>query len=256
MIKLGIIPAAGAGLRSRYIGKVLPKCLFPVYDRPVIHYVVQNMVDAGVTNIIVVTNTREAMVQEYLAKLQDGLLWTGDDREFTITTVHQKVLNGDGAAVLCALDSMAGIKKQPFFVSLGDDISFPNPLIAMCNILRQRKAMAVEGIIAEPSWDKLKNACSVDILNDRIMSITEKPKSEEDLSWIRGCGVYAFHPDAFNDPPFDKFGQLWMSDVIKKHIQSGRVYHCILESNININTPNDLLEASQLVKQIKGDNWL
>lgn len=240
-IKLGIIPAAGQGLRTTYLGKMLPKCLLPVYDRPILHYIIHNMIDAGVTDIRVVTHHKEDMVADYI----DTLVIPDD---VGISIVHQLVLNGDGNAVKCALDG----NDKLFFVVLGDDISCPNPLIPMATILKKKKAMAVEGIIAEPSWEKLSNACSVDILDERITNIVEKPKDKADLSWIRGCGVYAFHPDAWKNPPITKDGYLWISDIIKQHIYSSSIYSCILNNNININTPDDLLEASLFFQQIRG----
>lgn len=242
MIKLGIIPAAGMGLRTIYLGRFLPKCLLPVYDRPIIHYIIYSMIDVGVTDIRVVTNYKESMVIDYLNSLDIP-------SSISIRTITQPLLNGDGNAVQWALNTIAGPIDQPFFVVLGDDISCPNPLLSMDRILHKNKGMVVEGIIAEPSWDKLHNACSVDIMDGRITNIVEKPQNQADLSWIRGCGVYAFHPRAFDNPPVTTTGNLWLSDIVKQHISSRRAYNCILDTNININTPDDLLEASNYFKE-------
>lgn len=221
----------------------MPKCLLPVYDRPILHYIVSSMVNAGVEDIRIVTWYKESMVRSYITEV----LYPEFRTEAEIYNVHQTELNGDGGAVLEALQYPNSINRS-FFVVLGDDISCPNPLVSIASIMRTKKALVVEGIIAEPSLDKLKHACSVSILDERIIDIVEKPTTTEDLSWIRGCGVYAFHPDAMDNLPTTD-GNYWISRIIKHNIPSGRVFNCIIDTNININTPDDLLEASNFFKE-------
>ena len=131
-VRKAVIPAAGFGTRMLPITSVVPKELLPVNGRPVIEHVVNEAVQAGITEIILVLSEGKEAVADYFRpnkRLSDQLLKSGRHRELeeleriwnlvTITVVYQHQQLGLGHAVLCAKEAVG---KEPFAVLLGDSI--------------------------------------------------------------------------------------------------------------------------------------
>ncbi|TSC88412.1 MAG: UTP--glucose-1-phosphate uridylyltransferase [Microgenomates group bacterium Gr01-1014_16] len=247
-IKIGVIPAAGSGSRLGYLSSLLPKALFPLYDRPIIHYVVDQMQSIGIEDIYIIVNVFKEKIIEYFKFIQMDL-------RANIYFVEQKTLNGTGEAMLL---TEKYIKKQPFVVMYGDDCTVTQSLERMIQEFFKTNAIVMEGVVKEDDISVLRHTCSVKLSkNGRIIEIIEKP--EDPPYMLRGCGVYLFHPDIFNHirktpiHPIRKEREI--TYTINHLAKINRAFGFLINgNNININDYNELLKASQLVKESKKDS--
>ena len=130
-IKKAVIPVAGLGTRMLPATKAIPKELLPVYDRPIIEYVVKEAIAAGVTEIILVTRSGKEAIENHFdahyelehrleKKGKETILGTVKNiipEHVTVTSVRQSDALGLGHAVLCAKHLL---NDEPFAVLLPD----------------------------------------------------------------------------------------------------------------------------------------
>jgi len=181
-IKYGIIPAGGMGIRTGYLGKILPKALFPVYDRPVIHHIVKQMERLGIKEIFILVNFQKEKIIDYFDQVENAF-------KVKINFIEVKVLSGLPDAILLA---ERYIGENPFVIILGDDCSVTSSFRNLLDVFNKNNADVVEGIVIENDRDVLKGTCCVKIdSRKRIIDIVEKPKEPKYL--YRGCGVYIFN---------------------------------------------------------------
>ncbi len=126
-VKKAVIPAAGIGRRLYPFTKVLPKEMLPLLNKPLIHYVVEEAVAAGIDDILIVVSRNKEALIDYFDKPPQGL----DDNvldileKVTIYYVRQREPKGLGDAVLYAKKHVGG---EPFAVLLGDTV-FDKPVL-------------------------------------------------------------------------------------------------------------------------------
>jgi len=131
-VKKAVIPAAGFGTRFLPATKVVPKELLPIVDKPTIQYIMEEVVAAGIEEVILITGREKGSIEDHfdtstelenhLRKKgrQDLLRMVRDISEMvTLVSVRQKEPLGLGHAILCA-KKMVG--EEPFAVLLGDDL--------------------------------------------------------------------------------------------------------------------------------------
>jgi UTP--glucose-1-phosphate uridylyltransferase len=127
-----VIPAAGLGTRFLPATKALPKEMMPVVDTPIIQYIVQEIVDSGITELILITSRGKSAIEDHFdvsadlerfleEKGKSDLLAVVRDvaKMIEVVAVRQKYPHGLGHAVLCARDTVG---DEPFVVLLGDEI--------------------------------------------------------------------------------------------------------------------------------------
>ncbi len=241
-VRIGVIPAAGAGKRLGYLSGLLPKALFPVYDRPIIHYVVDQMQSIGITDIYIIVNVFKERIINYFELLKMDL-------RVNIYFIEQPVLNGNAEAILL---TEKYINKKPFMVMYGDDCTVSGSLDDMIHKFSKSKATVMEAVIAENDERILQQTCSVKLgVGGKIVEIVEKP--ERPPYKIRGCGVYLFRPDIYSHikktpiHPIKKEREItYTIDMLAKQ---NKAYAYLLKGhNVNINDYDELLKASQLLK--------
>lgn len=133
-IRKVVIPVAGWGTRSLPASKNIPKEMLPVYNKPVVQYVVEEAMRAGVEDVIFVTNRDKSVIEDHFDyNLQlESVLERAGKREMleqvrhvaemvNIMAVRQKKQLGLGHAVLCARELVG---NDPFAVMVGDDLMF------------------------------------------------------------------------------------------------------------------------------------
>ncbi|KKU75156.1 MAG: Nucleotidyl transferase [Candidatus Amesbacteria bacterium GW2011_GWB1_47_26] len=219
-IRIGVIPAAGSGKRLGYLSSLLPKTLFPLYDRPIIHYVVDQMQSIGIEDIYIIVNIYKEKIIEYFKFVQMDL-------RANIYFIEQKTLNGNGEAILLAEQYT---KKEPFMVIYGDDCTVSESLDGMIQNFLKSTAIVMEGVVKEEDLAILRQTCSVKLAkNGRMIEIIEKPENPPHM--FRGCGVYLFRPEVFS------------------HIRNTPIHPN--GSNVNINDYDELIKASQMLKDHK-----
>jgi len=243
-IRIGVIPAAGQGKRMGYLSQILPKCLFPLYDKPIIHHVIENMKSVGVEQVHIIVNYQKDKVKDYFKYVEDEI---GIDINF----IDQPKLSGIANAIMLAHD----IVHEPFMVILGDDCTITQSLGSIVRSLFEHNAIAVEGIVREDDKAMLSSTCCLKLDGDaRIVEIEEKPKRP--FSDVRGCGIYAFQPDIFKyiekTPVSPIRNEVEITQTIALVAKDGKAYaEFINGANININSYKDLLRAWILVERFK-----
>ena len=209
-IKTAVFPVGGLGTRFLPATKASPKEMLPIVDKPIIQYVVEEAVEAGIEQLVFVTSQTKRAIEDYFDsnyELESRLEAAGklevlsrvrhivpDGINFVY--VRQPAPLGLGDAVLRA-KSVVG--DQPFAVLLADDI-IDNPvrscLAEMVEVYEQQQAsvLAVEQV-AQQDTDKYG---IVSLLNNaQVQAIVEKPKPEHAPSNLAVVGRYIFTPEIF-----------------------------------------------------------
>ena len=211
-IRKVVIPVAGWGTRSLPASKNIPKEMLPIYNKPVIQYVVEEAIRAGVEDVVFVTNRDKSVIEDhfdYNLQLESVLERSGKQEMLktirdvaemvNIMSVRQKKQLGLGHAVLCAREM---VKNEPFAVMVGDDIMFGEHaglegLVRVANT----HAMPVLGVMeVEPDRvDRYGIVSGTEIEEGvfRIDSMVEKPAVGTVSSRLAIVGRYVLTPDIF-----------------------------------------------------------
>jgi dTDP-glucose pyrophosphorylase len=243
-IKFGVIPAAGEGRRMGYLSCILPKCLFPLYDKPIIHHVIENMKSIDIENIYVIVNYQTDKIREYFERVKN-------DIGVQIILLPQDTLLGIAHAIMLTRKHI----NEPFIVMLGDDCTLTQSLSNLIDTFFKSDAIVVEGIVREKDQNILRSTCCVRLNNNgQITQITEKPK--EPFSNLRGCGIYVFKSEIFKyieKTPVSRIrNEIEITDAINLVATEGKAYGEFINGfNININSYDDLLLASILMKKFR-----
>lgn len=213
-VRKAIIPAAGLGTRLLPNTKSIPKEMLPLVDKPVLQYIVEEAVAAGVEEILIITNRGKSPIEDYFdyaPDLESRLIADGKEKEAKtirqvadmadVYFVRQKETKGLGHAVWRA-KSFVG--NEPFAILLGDDIMLSEtPVLKQlvdaaeannCSAIAVREFPGEE--ICKYSSVKLEKQ-----LSDRVYSISdmnEKPTMAEKLSNFAIMGRYVLTPAIFD----------------------------------------------------------
>lgn len=212
-IRKVVIPVAGWGTRSLPATKNIPKEMLPIYNKPVIQYVVEEAQRAHIKDVIFVTNRDKNVIEDhfdYNLQLEDVLERAGklDKLEevrrvaemVNILSVRQKRQLGLGHAVMCARELVG---DEPFAVMVGDDLMFSGvPGIGQLIEVAMAKKMPVIGVMEVP-WEKVSRYGIIDGEEVapgvyRVRDMVEKPKREEAPSRMAIVGRYVLTPDIFD----------------------------------------------------------
>ncbi|CAB50070.1 UTP--glucose-1-phosphate uridylyltransferase (EC 2.7.7.9) (UDP-glucose pyrophosphorylase) (UDPgp) (alpha-D-glucosyl-1-phosphate uridylyltransferase) (uridine diphosphoglucose pyrophosphorylase) [Pyrococcus abyssi GE5] len=233
MIRKAVIPAAGLGTRMLPITKSMPKEMLPIVDRPVIHYVVEEAVKAGIEDILIITGKGKRAIEdyfdrsfelEYYLKERGKLEALREVEEIgemvDIYYVRQKKPLGLGDAILYAEKHVNG---EPFAVLLGDDIIISKkPAIKQLIEVAERKNTPVIGVESVPR-ELVSRYGIIEgelIENDlyRIKRLVEKPSPKEAPSNIAIIGRYILIPEIFDilrETPPGRDGEIQLTDALQ-----------------------------------------
>lgn len=211
-IRKVVIPVAGWGTRSLPASKNIPKEMLPIYNKPVIQYVVEEAQTSGIEDVIFVTNRDKSVIEDhfdYNLQLESVLERAGklDKLEevrhvaemVNIMSVRQKKQLGLGHAVLCARGLVG---NEPFAVMVGDDLMFSGkPGIGQLMDVAMSENMPVIGVMEVP-WEKVSRYGIIagDEVSPgvfRISDMVEKPAQHEAPSRLAIVGRYVLTPDIF-----------------------------------------------------------
>ena len=212
-IRKVVIPVAGWGTRSLPATKNIPKEMLPIYNKPVIQYVVEEAQRAHIKDVIFVTNRDKNVIEDHFdhnLQLEDVLERAGklDKLEevrrvaemVNILSVRQKHQLGLGHAVMCARELVG---DEPFAVMVGDDLMFSGvPGIGQLIEVAMAEKMPVIGVMEVP-WEKVSRYGIIDGEEVapgvyRVRDMVEKPKREEAPSRMAIVGRYVLTPDIFD----------------------------------------------------------
>lgn len=235
-IRKAVIPAAGFGTRMLPASKSVPKEMLPIYDKPTLHHIVKEVVDSGITDILIIISKDKGSIEDYFDvnfELEYELNKKSSEisREIhelskmaNIYTIRQKKKNGLGDAIKYA-ESFVG--DEPFAILLGDDIIYNTsdelPCIKQMADIYETEESPVLGV-QEVSWDDVDKYGIVNGVktSDRITeveSLVEKPSRSEATTNLAILGRYIVTPDIFpilHETKPGKNNEIQLTDALNK----------------------------------------
>jgi len=237
-----VIPAAGFGTRFLPLTKAQPKEMLPVVNKPTIQWVVEEAVDAGITDIAIITGEHKQSIENHfkpIEKLEKSLKEAGKFKELeeinkindiaNIDFIIQKEQKGLGHAILCAEDFVG---DGPFAILLGDTICTGNPNCTkgLVNFFNDKKSSVFSVEKIRPEDTERYGIISGDMLEDGVMlvkALVEKPSLEEAPSLLGIQGRYIFTPDIFNylrETSSGSGGEIQLTDAMESMAQVRDIY--------------------------------
>ncbi|MGA1324907.1 MAG: UTP--glucose-1-phosphate uridylyltransferase GalU [Candidatus Nanopelagicales bacterium] len=230
-----VIPVGGMGTRFLPATKALPKEMLPLVDRPVIQFVVEEAVDAGLTDVLFVTGRNKNALENHFdrsTEVENLLESRGDETRLSevmkatsLANIHY-VRQGDALGLGHAvLKSRQHVSNEPFVVLLGDDVMDTKDelLKNMLDAYREYNATIIALIEVEPDQIHLYGCAEVETTSDaqlvRIKNLVEKPKSGTAPSNLAIIGRYVLKPEIFdvleNTKP-GAGGEIQLTDALKE----------------------------------------
>ncbi len=238
----GIVLAGGTGSRLFPLTKITNKHLLPIYDRPMIYYPIQTLVDAGIQDIMVVTGGRNS---------GDFLRLLGNGKEFGLKHLNYTYQEGEGG-IACALSLAEHFADgQKICVVLGDNI-IEGSIREAAERFRKQASGAHILLKEVPDAERFGVA---EVAGEHIVGIEEKPSRPKSNYAVTGIYMY----DA---TVFDKIktlvpsgrGELEITDVNNAYIGEGTMSFSFLDGWwTDAGTFDSLLRAANLVEQSRGD---
>ena len=235
-VRKAVIPAAGFGTRMLPASKSVPKEMLPIYDKPTLHHIVKEVVDSGITDILIIISKDKGSIEDYFDvnfELEYELNKKSSEisREIhelskmaNIYTIRQKKKNGLGDAIKYAESFVGG---EPFAILLGDDIIYNTsdelPCIKQMADIYEKKETPVLGV-QEVSWEDVDKYGIVNGVktSDRITeveSLVEKPSRSEATTNLAILGRYIVTPDIFpilHETKPGKNNEIQLTDALNK----------------------------------------
>lgn len=250
-VRKAIIPVAGYGTRFLPYTKAVPKELLPIVDKPVIHFVVQEAVQAGIEEIIFVTASGKHAIENYFdynLELEQFLKQKGKHDQVSeirkiaelakFVSVRQNEPRGNGDAVLQAAPL---IGDEPFVVMWGDEFfESDRPAIAQLIEVYQKMTAPVLNVVAAPA-DQFDHWCGrygcldgVEIEPGiyKVNRIVEKPQVDQAPSKLFAIGRYVLTSPIFGylkQLKPGKSGEIWLVDAIDQYLKDHPVYAKVTE---------------------------
>lgn len=239
-ITKAVIPAAGLGTRMLPIARTVCKETLPIVDRPAISYLVNEAIDSGATDILIITNRGKGAMEDYFdyspeyetalrAKGKDALVeeLRRDAERANIYFIRQKEPRGLGHAVLAARNF---IGNEPFYVLYGDDVIMSKtPVCAQLRDAYEKYGKAACGV-KEVTAEQILKYSSLDAkpIEDsgncyNVTDMIEKPKPEEVITRLSILGRVLLTPDIFDILAETKpgaGGEIQLTDAMRVLAQS------------------------------------
>ena len=244
-IRKAIIPAAGLGTRFLPATKAMPKEILPIVDKPTIQYIVEEAVDSGIEDIIIVTGKGKRAIEDHFDNYfelehnlleKDKLALLEEVRKSSemanIHYIRQREPRGLGHAIWCARKF---IGNEPFAVLLGDDIVQAEvPCLKQMIDVYDRYESSVVGVQPVP-WEEVSRygVIAGNKISERLMKaeqLIEKPAKEIAPSNWAIMGRYILTPrifDLLEQQEAGVNGEIQLTDAIAKlgTLESIMAYH-------------------------------
>lgn len=241
-IRKAIIPAAGLGTRFLPATKAMPKEMLPIVDKPTIQYIVEEAIESGIEDIIIVTGKGKRAIEDHFDhsfELEKVLYEKGkfdlleevqkSSKLVDIHYIRQKEPWGLGHAIWCARKF---IGNEPFAVLLGDDIvKAEKPCLKQLMEQYERYNTSILGL-QQVLMEDVSRYGIIDAksLNDRLYTVNhliEKPKQSEAPSNLAIMGRYILSPKIFDilgEQEPGAGGEIQLTDAIAKLNEFEAVY--------------------------------
>jgi len=234
----GVILAGGLGKRLYPLTKITNKHLLPVYEKPMIFYPLQTLINAGIDDILIVTGGNHA---------GDFLRLLGNGKEFGLKHLNYTYQEGEGgiADALALAEHFSDYEK--IVIILGDNL-IEGSIAQAVNDFRKQKEGAKILLKEVPDPERFGVA---EIVDGKIVGIEEKPKVPKSRYAV--IGIYMYDARVFDIirtlRPSDR-GELEITDVSNAYIREGKMTYDFLEGWwSDAGTFDSLLRAGNLVAQ-------
>lgn len=231
-VRKAVIPAAGFGTRFLPATKAQPKEMIPIVDKPTIQYNVEELIDAGIEEIIIITGRNKESIMNHFDKspeLENSLKEKGKNDLLKISEdisnminihfIRQKEAKGLGHAILCA---KSFIGNEPFAVLLGDDVVYSEkPCIGQLIDVYNKYKTSVLGVqkVKKEDVDKYGIIDGEEIADRvyKVKDMIEKPNITESPTNVAILGRYILTPEIFEkleNTKKGKGGEIQLTDGI------------------------------------------
>jgi len=269
-VKKVVILAAGLGTRFLPMTKAIPKAMLPILDKPVIQYLVEEALDSGLEEIIIVTGYGKRAIEEHFDhsyELEHELRARGKldlleameriEKRARFVYIRQEDARGDGHALLCARDV---IGTEPFAVLFGDDL-IDGPKPALCQLLDLYEKTGTPVLCTEEVTADRISSYGVIGIKDRdgraieVSSLVEKPRAEDAPSLFGIVGKYVCTPEVLTalaqSSAASPDGEIRLIDGLRTHLAAGNAVHAweVEGRRYDTGTPWGLLEANMAFAQ-------
>ncbi len=240
-VRKAVIPVAGLGTRFFPASKAIPKEMIPIVDVPVIQHIVEEAVQSGIQEIILITARNKEAIENHFDlnyELEDALEKKGkkDLAELSrsigqmcqLVAIRQKTPLGLGHAVLCAAP---WIKDEPFAVLLGDDlVDAEVPCTQQLIDVFEREQASVVGVMKVPKDQVSKyGIVSGKMITTKLMEVShlvEKPSPAEAPSQLAIPGRYILSPSIFGflrKTVIGQGGEIQLTDALSSFAQKEKL---------------------------------
>ncbi|MBK5450177.1 UTP--glucose-1-phosphate uridylyltransferase GalU [Bacillus sp. TH22] len=240
-VKKAIIPAAGLGTRFLPATKAMPKEMLPIVDKPTIQYIVEEAIESGIEDIIIVTGKGKRAIEDHFDhsfELEQNLLEKGkyeilekvqESSKISIHYIRQKEPQGLGHAVWCARKF---IGNEPFAVLLGDDIvQAETPCLRQLMDQYEVAQSSVIGVQTVPETETHRYGIIDPLVQKgrsyQVSKFVEKPAKGTAPSNLAIMGRYVLTPEIFmflEDQQTGAGGEIQLTDAIQRLNEIQRVF--------------------------------
>ncbi|KXZ20553.1 UTP--glucose-1-phosphate uridylyltransferase [Bacillus nakamurai] len=241
-VRKAIIPAAGLGTRFLPATKAMPKEMLPIVDKPTIQYIIEEAVEAGIEDIIIVTGKSKRAIEDhfdYSPELERNLEEKGKkellekvQKASNLADIHyirQKEPKGLGHAVWCARNF---IGDEPFAVLLGDDIvQAETPGLRQLMDEYDKTLSSIIGVQQVPEEETHRYGIIDPLTSEgrryQVKNFVEKPAQGTAPSNLAILGRYVFTPEIFmylEEQQIGAGGEIQLTDAIQKLNEIQRVF--------------------------------
>lgn len=233
-VRKAIIPCAGFGTRFLPATKAIPKEMFPIVDVPSLQYIVDECVDASITDILIILGKNKKCIEDHFdtSPELEQLLEKGNKTEILKSMralsdkanfyyVRQPEMNGSGAAVMLG---EAFVGNEPFAVVFGDDIVYTGDKpSAMAQLIGayETTGKSILGVQDMPPEEAIKYGCvlpgAVKGRYAEVKGLVEKPSIDKLPSTLSSMGRFVLTPEIFDiikTTPKAKNGEVYLTDAI------------------------------------------
>ena len=236
----GVILAAGYATRFLPASKTIPKEMFPLVDRPAIDFIVQEMVDSGIKDILLVSSRRKKVLEDYFdreVELSSAFEESQQHKKLelikpttaNIFTLRQQFMMGTGNALMLVEPF---VNNEPFVVAYPDDIVFGDPPLTLQLIDAYETCGDTILTVKELPKDELQRYGIIDPVEIgkrmKVRSMIEKPKTGTEPSSYASYGLYLYTPEIFDalrstDTSHQHQGEFTQTEAINVLASQGKV---------------------------------
>lgn len=255
-VNTAVITAAGFGTRFLPIVKEIPKEMLPIVDKPIIQYVVEECLDAGIEKIIIVVREGNNVIKNYFNKsvpeVRDLLASVGKEKRFQevdrlmtyegieIITQRTDLPYGNGSPVLSAMPYIE--KDRPFAVLFADDLVLSKGKSGIAQLLEYFENSDIDGVISAQSVEHdnvnkygiIKAKDVIDEHHGQVDFIVEKPEPENAPSDLVTYGRYVLPyrvMDILSEVHTGLDNELWLPDANHQIAQTGKLMYKVIDGD-------------------------